>query len=357
VVSVSPCLGDVGRFAVGRWTGVHGFFGGSMSVRDGYARRIDYLRVSITDRCNLRCYYCMPPEGVPPRSHGDILRYEEIERVVKAAAGLGISKIRLTGGEPLVRRGIVDLVGMLAAVPGVDDLSMTTNGTLLSRFAHDLARAGLMRVNVSLDTLDEEAYARITRGGRLSDALQGIAAAQEAGLTPLKINAVVLRSLNDGQVCALASLTRRHPWHVRFIEVMPLHCNAVHFDDDYLSNQAVRAEIVRRLGPLSAVDGVLGSGPARYYRLEGALGTVGFISPISEHFCERCNRLRLTADGKLRPCLLSDSEIDIRPILRRGAGTDEIQEWLLKAIMAKPTGHQLSQAVVPLERGMSEIGG
>ena len=328
-----------------------------MPCLDAFNRSVNYLRISVTDRCNLRCYYCMPPEGVPSRAHRDILRYEEIERVVRAAAGLGISKIRLTGGEPLVRTCIVDLVRMLAGVPGIDDLSMTTNGTLLSRFAGSLARAGLKRVNVSLDTLDEETYARITRGGRLSDALEGIESAQEAGLTPLKTNTVVLRGVNDGQVADLASLTFRHDWQVRFIEVMPLYCNAGHFDADYVSSEEVRAQIVWRLGALTPADSVPGNGPARYYRLAGALGTIGFIGPFSDHFCGRCNRLRLTADGKLRPCLLSDREIDIRPVLRKGAGTAEIQGWLMKAVAAKPVGHEMSRNVVPLERGMSEIGG
>jgi len=332
-------------------------FGGFVSLTDHYGRRINYLRISVTDRCNLRCRYCMPPEGVPARNHADILRYEEIERVVRAAAGLGISKIRLTGGEPLVRRGIVDLVRMLAQVPGIDDLAMTTNGTLLSRFASDLAQAGLKRVNVSLDTLDEKNYARITRGGQLGDVLEGIESAQEAGLVPLKINTVVLHGLDEDQVCDLASLTLRHDWHVRFIEVMPLHYNATHFDADYMSNEKVRAQIVRRLGPLAPADSVVGNGPARYYRLPGGLGTVGFISAISEHFCSRCNRLRLTADGKIRPCLLSDKEINIKPVLRSGAGLAEIQKWIIKAIMAKPAGHQLRRSIFPHGRGMSEIGG
>ena len=328
-----------------------------MSITDEYGRKIDYLRISVTDRCNLRCYYCMPPEGVPSRPHEDILRYEEIERVARAAAGLGFSKIRLTGGESLVRKGIVDLVRMLSQVPGIHDLSMTTNGTLLSRFASSLARAGLKRVNVSLDTLDEEEYARITRGGRLSDALEGIESAQRAGLTPLKINTVVLRGLDDDQVCNLASLTLQHHWHVRFIELMPLRWNAQHYRADFMSNERVRAAILRRLGTLAPAESVPGNGPAQYYRLPGALGTIGFISPISEHFCDRCNRLRLTADGKLRPCLLSDREIDIKPALRGGAGMAEIQGWLMKAIMAKPAGHRLSQEILPCARGMSEIGG
>jgi len=328
-----------------------------MALTDAYGRQIDYLRISVTDRCNLRCYYCMPPEGVPARRHQDILRYEEIARVVRAAAGLGISKVRLTGGEPLVRSGIVDLVHLLAQVPGIDDLSMTTNGTLLSRFAEGLARAGLGRVNVSLDTLDEDRYTRITRGGYLADALEGIESAQKAGLAPIKINTVVLRDLDGGDICDLASLTLRRDWHVRFIEVMPLLCNAQHFDADYVSNQEVRAEITRSLGSLTPVDYVPGNGPAQYFSLAGALGTIGFISPISEHFCDRCNRLRLTADGKLRPCLLMDDEIDIRPVLRNGAKAAEIQEWLTRVVMAKPMGHQLSRNIVPIGRGMSEIGG
>ena len=328
-----------------------------MSCLDACNRPISYLRVSVTDRCNLRCLYCMPSEGVPFRAHEEILRYEEIERVVRAAAGLGISKVRLTGGEPLVRAGIVSLVEMLARIPGVDDLAMTTNGIHLARYAHDLRLAGLKRVNVSLDTLQEDKYTHITRGGRLADALAGIESAEREGLVPLKINTVVLRGFNDDEIVDIARLTLQRPWHVRFIELMPLNGNIQGFEQSYMPTEAVREVIVKALGELEPVQPVHGSGPAAYYRLAEAVGTIGFITPVSEHFCAQCNRLRLTADGRLRPCLLSDREIDLRAVLRQGANLAEIQELLRQAILAKPAGHQLQQHILPGGRVMSEIGG
>jgi cyclic pyranopterin phosphate synthase len=330
---------------------------------DRYERTISYLRVSVTDRCNLRCQYCMPPQGVPFKAHQDILRYEEIERIVRAAVALGIRRVRLTGGEPLVRAGIVDLVRMLAAVEGLEDLAMTTNGILLARYAADLRRAGLMRVNVSLDTLREDRYATITRGGDLADALQGITCAEEAGLTPLKLNVVILRGANDDEILDMARLTLEHPWHVRFIELMPLNdCgpsgrNAGDFEARYVPSHEVRARIVADLGEIDPAGPLFGGGPAEYYRLRGALGLLGFISPISHHFCAACNRLRLTADGRLRPCLLADHEIDLRTVVRGGAGIEEIQDILRGAIMAKPTGHHLDEKVMPQGRVMSQIGG
>lgn len=330
-----------------------------MTCTDACNRPISYLRVSVTDRCNLRCVYCMPPQGVPLRSHADILRYEEIERVVRAAAELGITKVRLTGGEPLVRLGIVELVAMLARIPGVDDLAMTTNGILLSRFAHELAQSGLKRVNVSLDTLQADKYARITRGGRLEDVLAGIESAQRAGLAPLKINTVVVRGLNEDEVIEIARLTLTRDWHVRFIEMMPLNedssCSS--YGDGLVSNEETRARISAALGPLMPADTVQGNGPAAYYRLAGAVGTVGFISPVSEHFCGQCNRLRLTADGQLRPCLLSDQELDIKALLRRNASDEELRDCLRRAIQAKPSGHHLNEQVRPHSRAMSQIGG
>ncbi len=328
-----------------------------MSCLDACNRPISYLRISVTDRCNLRCLYCMPPEGVPFRPHEEILRYEEIERVVRAAAGLGINKVRLTGGEPLVRLGIVSLVEMLARIPGIDDLAMTTNGIYLSRYAHDLRLAGLRRVNVSLDTLRDDKYARITRGGRLADALAGIESAEREGLVPLKVNTVVLRGFNDDEIIDIARLTLQRTWHVRFIELMPLNHDIPGFERSYMPTSEVRELIVRALGELEPGQPVRGSGPAAYYRLPGAAGTIGFISPVSEHFCGQCNRLRLTADGRLRPCLLADEETDLRAVLRRGASMEEIQDLLRQAIRAKPKGHQLQQHILPTGRMMSEIGG
>jgi len=330
-----------------------------MAHLDAYNRPISYLRISVTDRCNLRCVYCMPPEGVPKRAHDEILRYEEIETVVRAAAELGITKVRLTGGEPLVRPGIVELVRMLARVDGIDDLAMTTNAILLSDYANELAQAGLTRVNISLDTLRPERFERITRCGRLEDALAGIEAAHAAGLEPVKINTVVIRGMNDDEVVDFARKTVEG-WHVRFIELMPVG-NGVTIVDDWrervVTAREIREQIETALGSLEPAKLNAGGGPARYYRLPGASGTLGFITPISEHFCTQCNRLRLTADGRLRPCLLAESELDLRTALRAGAGVEQIKALIVQAIESKPMRHHLDECRVPEGRTMSEIGG
>jgi len=329
-----------------------------MTHSDAYNRPISYLRISVTDRCNLRCVYCMPPEGVDWRPHEEVLRYEEIETIVRAATGLGISKVRLTGGEPLVRLGIADLVRVLARIPGVDDLAMTTNGILLARYAEELAEAGLQRVNVSLDTLRPEQFQRITRCGRLEDVLAGIEAARLAGLEPVKINTVVIRGMNDDEVVDLARKTREAGWNLRFIELMPVG-NGVAGDwrERVVTAAEIRERIKAVLGELEPAKMPTGGGPARYYQLPGARGTLGFITPISEHFCYQCNRLRLTADGQLRPCLLSDREIDLRSPLRQGASVAEIKRLILKAIESKPMQHHLDECERPGNRVMSEIGG
>jgi cyclic pyranopterin phosphate synthase len=327
---------------------------------DNFARPINYLRISVTDRCNLRCVYCMPPEGVAWRPPEQILRFEEIETVVRAAAALGISKVRLTGGEPLVRLGIVDLVRMLSAVPGIDDLTMTTNGILLSRHAQALATAGLRRVNVSLDTLRADRFARITRWGQLDDVLVGIEAAHQAGLEPVKINAVIIRGMNDDELVEFGRKTVHEGWNVRFIEWMPVGNESLmeyHWGDAVVTAGEMRQRIEAQLGQLVPAKASVGNGPARYYRLPGTRGSIGFISPVSEHFCYRCNRLRLTADGQLRPCLLSDGEIELRAALRGGAGVAEIQELILQAIESKPPQHHLSERKRPQKRVMSQIGG
>ena len=321
-------------------------------INDAYNRPINYLRVSVTDRCNFRCLYCMPPGGVQLIPHEDVLRYEEIELIVRAAASLGLSKVRLTGGEPLVRLGIANLVHDIAKVPGIDDLALTTNGVLLTAKARDLARAGLRRVNVSLDTLRPERFYRVTRGGELAKVLAGIEAARAAGLTPVKINTVVVRGLNDDEVADIARTTIERDWHVRFIELMPLGRSSDWAHDGYVSTEEIKAR-VETLGPLTPA----GNGPARYYRLPGATGTVGFISPVSEHFCFQCNRLRLTADGKLRPCLLRADEVDLRAALRDGAGVAEVAELIARAVRLKPEGHGLAKHEPPAGRTMSQIGG
>lgn len=334
-------------------------------MKDGHGRKIDYLRISLTDRCNLRCIYCMPEEGIDLISHFDVLRIEEIERIVRVATRIGIKSVRLTGGEPTVRRGVVDLVRSLSSMPEIENVSMTTNGILLPSMAAELKEAGLSRVNISLDTLDREQYARITRRDRLPDTLAGIDAALAAGLDPVKINAVTVRSLNQ-DFLAFAKLSIDRPLHVRFIEYMPVgestgsdgtgwgKQDVVPSDELIATINARAAE--QGLPPLKGRDGdgkPIGWGPARYYAFPGALGTVGVISPLSRHFCSECNRLRLTADGKLRPCLFSDREFDVRAALRE-EGEEAVYREFLKAIGEKPDEHHDK---VGTERGMSQIGG
>jgi cyclic pyranopterin phosphate synthase len=328
---------------------------------DAYNRPISYLRISVTDRCNLRCTYCMPEEGVPWRPHEAVLRYEEIETIVHAAAELGITKVRLTGGEPLVRMGIVELVRKIASIPGIDDLAMTTNGVLLARYAEDLVQAGLHRVNISLDTLDAERFRRVTRCGNLRDVLAGIDAARQAGLRPIKINTVVIRGLNDDEVVELAAKTLEADWwNIRFIELMPVGNGRLMteaWEERVVTARETRERIEAALGALEPARMSSGEGPARYHRLPGADGTIGFITPISEHFCYRCNRLRLTADGQLRPCLLSEQEIDLRTPLRQGATVGSIKTLIVEGINCKPMRHHLDEHVHLEGRAMSEIGG
>ncbi len=323
---------------------------------DAYDRPIQYLRVSVTDRCNLRCVYCMPEEGVPKLSHQDILRNEEIVRIVRIAVEMGFVHIRLTGGEPLVRAGIVDMVSELARIPGLDDLSMTTNGLLLRRYAEPLARAGLRRINLSLDTLRPERFRQMTRWGNLEDVLAGRETALAAGLWPVKVNMVVIRGLNDDEVVDMARLTLQPEWHVRFIEVMPLGAGAHWSGDGVVPSAEIRARIEEALGPLTPVYNEVGIGPARYYRLPDAAGTLGFISAITEHFCRGCNRLRLTADGRLLLCLLSGASVDLRTPLRQGATDDELRDLFLQAVLIKPRGHTLEEGI-PATLPMSHIGG
>jgi len=338
---------------------------------DSHGRRIDYLRISVTDRCNLRCVYCMPPEGVPWKPHDALLSFEEIERFAAVAAGEGISKIRLTGGEPLVRAGLVDHVRRLREVTGIESIAITTNGTLLSQYAHDLADAGLKRVNVSLDTLDPEVYSQITRGGRLEDALAGLESAFDAGMDPVKLNVVVVRRLNQ-DLLGFAKMTLERPIHIRFIEYMPVGgaeegvaCSASGGEGWSEADEVPADEIVARLTaqgaaaglgellPVAKSDAPGGWGPAHYYRFPGAPGTLGVISPLSHHFCGECNRLRLTADGRLRTCLFSDDEFDTRSVLRTGTDAD-VRELIKAALAAKPASHNMRVGTV---RRMSQIGG
>ena len=322
-------------------------------LSDCFNRPVNYLRISVTDRCNLRCIYCMPPEGIPLLSHDEILSYEEVVVVARAAAELGVTKLRLTGGEPLVRKGLTDLVAMLARLEGIDDIALTTNGLLLERHAEELKKAGLRRVNVSLDSLRPDRFRQITRIGELEGVLRGIEAARKAGLNPVKTNTVVIRGTNDDEILDFARLTIEGDWHVRFIEYMPFANNGANE-----KSLVPVSEMKQRIEALGKLEPSLpsGGGPARYFRLPGARGTIGFISPVSDQFCQACNRLRLTADGKLRPCLFSDKEIDLIEPLRQGATSEGIKRLIREAVSSKPEGHHLA-AGVTCERLMAQIGG
>ncbi len=317
-------------------------------MTDIYGRSITYLRLSVTDLCNLRCVYCMPPQGVQKLEHADILSVEQIGRIVRSCVACGIKKVRLTGGEPLVRQGFVRLCGEIAAIPGIEELTLTTNGLLLPAMARDLKRAGVSRVNISLDTLQADKYRRITRGGSLEGALAGIEAARAAGLYPIKINAVLIRGFNDDELMDLARLSLEEDVHVRFIELMPIGEGCRFWPEGYLSAEDAIA-MMPGLESLDASDGV-----AQSWRLPGAGGTVGFIKPVSHHFCGSCNRLRLTADGMLKPCLHSDSEIPVR-----GLQGEALKAAFEAAIKAKPAENREMSAVMPSRAGrpMNRIGG
>jgi cyclic pyranopterin phosphate synthase len=323
---------------------------------DRFGRSISYLRISLTDHCNLRCVYCMP-EDMNFRPNADLMQDDEIILFVRLFARLGFHKFRLTGGEPTIRAHVVDLVGEISHTPGVRSLSMTTNGVLLSRLAHPLAEAGLQRVNISLDTLDPDKFHRLTRWGKLEDVWEGIEAAENAGLIPIKINAVLVQGYNEADVIEMARLTLDHPWQVRFIEMMPF-AGAT----DLQTSHVVRAEemqvrIQNALGPMETVNGGKLDGEARLFHLPGAKGDLGFISSVTQPFCASCTRARLTADGRLRLCLLREGEVDLLTPLRAGASPDDLRQLILDGIWQKPWGHGLADGIIPLNRVMSEIGG
>ncbi len=313
------------------------------------------MRVSITDLCNLRCIYCRPPEGVKLVSHFEILRYEEIVRIIRVARDTGIRKIRITGGEPLVRRGVVEFLAMVTSMPGIQDVGLTTNGVLLGSMAKDLKAAGLRRVNVSLDSLRHGTFRAITGSDRLDDVLAGIEAALRAGFNPVKINVVLLQGINETDVPAFARLTVKEPVDVRFIERMPFGEHAVGRSPDSFSSRQVLEMIRNEVGPLFPVEHGALDGPATMFALRGAQGRIGIIDPVTGHFCGTCNRLRLTARGTLRPCLLSPKEIDIKAALRRGASDRELSEIVREAVLAKPAGN--TSYCTSIKDGMNVIGG
>jgi len=323
---------------------------------DQHNRDINYLRVSVTDRCNLRCKYCMPKEGLSHIGHNDILRYEEILRVVRGGVRMGISKVRITGGEPLVRLGIVDFVARLKSIPGLMDISLTTNGILLEQFAADLFAAGMKRINVSVDSLSNEKYAGITRGGNLNKVLAGIREADRIGFAPIKINTVAIKGFNDDEILSFAEHTIDKPYQIRFIELMPLGLAGSDNNGKYLSNDRVM-DIIRQIYPLETVNGSGGKsdGPASLYRIAGGRGTIGFISPMSHHFCHACNRLRLTADGHLRACLLLDEEVDLKKPLRDGCSDRDLEVLISQAVAKKPLGHTMIKDERHLRKCVKEM--
>ena len=323
---------------------------------DGFGRHIHYLRVSLTDKCNLRCVYCMPEQMVF-RPTEELLTDDELFTVLQAASQLGFDKYRLTGGEPTVRPNLPAIVRHIAELPGTREIAMTTNGVRLAKLAKPLAEAGLRRVNVSLDSLDPDKFHRITRWGKLDDVLAGIHAAEDAGMTPVKLNCVVVRNFNEQDMIDLAALTLEHDWQVRFLEVMPFADVA----DFQQASMVTTAEMIERLGavygPLEELNGGRLDGEAKPYRIAGARGEIGFISPVSAPFCASCNRVRLTADGTLRLCLLKDGELDLKTPLRAGASAEDLAGLIRAAIWRKPWGHELGSGVIPMSRIMSEIGG
>ena len=325
-------------------------------AQDRFGRVINYLRISLTDKCNLRCVYCMP-EDMVFRPNDALMQDDELQTLVRIFAELGFSKFRLTGGEPTVRQNIVDIVRFIAHTPGVRSLSMTTNGILLDELAQPLAEAGLQRVNVSIDTLDPVRFKQITRWGTLDKVWAGIEAAERAGLTPVKLNAVIVRGFNDGDVTELAKLSLDHDWQVRFIEMMPFGDVATFAQEQIVTDAEIREKIADEYMPLELADDGNLDGEARIYRFPGAKGSVGFISTVSAPFCASCNRARLTADGVLRLCLLRDKEVDLLTPLRQGATEAEIKQIILDGIWWKPWGHGLAEDVIPLTRVMSQIGG
>ena len=326
-------------------------------MRDQFGRRIEYLRISVTDKCNLRCVYCMPEQGLPWLGRSEILSYEEIASIVRQLAALGLKRVRLTGGEPLVRRDLSLLVRMLRLIPGIEDIALSTNAVLLDEQAEELRAAGVNRVNVSLDSLRPERVDSIARRpGSYEKIMAGLAAAERVGFAPLKVNAVIMRGRNEDELEDFARITRERPWHVRFIEVMPVGENL-----DVSANEFISAfemlDRVQKIGELVPVAGPAGNGPATYFRFADAAGTVGVITPMSHNYCDRCNRMRLTADGQLRPCLFGDLQTNLRDALRRG---EPLEPLIRQTLAIKPERHHLVQGSALGSgglRALSQVGG
>jgi cyclic pyranopterin phosphate synthase len=325
---------------------------------DSFGRRHNNLRISVTDRCNIRCFYCMPAENVKFKPRAEILSFEEIERFVRVVARLGVNKLRLTGGEPLVRADMPGLVAMLAAVPGIDDIALTTNGILLAEQAQALKDAGLDRLNISLDALNAETFKQITRRDGFERVLEGIFAAQRVGFEKIKLNAVAIRGLTEDEVVPLGRFARRHDLEVRFIEFMPLDADDAWQVSRVLPGEQIRAILEEGIGPLEPLPRDDPSQPATDFIFADGRGRIGFINPVTQPFCGDCNRLRITADGKVRNCLFSTVEWDARELLRRAAGDEELAQLVRDCVAAKKAGHGInSDEFVRPERAMYQIGG
>ncbi len=330
-------------------------------MMDHYNREVNYLRVSVTDRCNLRCTYCMPKEGVSALGHHDILRYEEILRVIRAARKVGVVKVRVTGGEPLVRKEILEFLSSLRSIEGLQDISLTTNGILLEAMAEDIFNAGIRRINVSLDSLNPGKYEAVTRGGDLRKVLRGIEQASRIGFSPIKINTVAIRGFNDDEILEFARLTLGKPYQVRFIELMPLGSAAIDHRTKFMAAEDMITQIKRHYA-LETLNGRRDKldGPARLFKIKNAAGEIGFISALSQHFCKTCNRLRLTADGHLRACLFYDGEVDVKGPIRNGCSDDELGLLINGVIQMKGEGFRETDDGVLIgtcSKAMSAIGG
>lgn len=324
--------------------------------RDMFGRGMNYLRISLTDRCNFRCLYCMPAAGMVFQPRDELLTDDELVRLVGLFAQTGVTKLRLTGGEPTIRPHLVDLVRQFKSFPGIEEISMTTNALLMSRIAGDLKAAGLDRINVSIDTLDPVKFRFMTRGGRFDLVWAGIEEAERVGLEPIKLNSVVLRGHNDQDVIQMAQLSVERDWQVRFLEIMPMEGVGMVYDEQLVTSEETLATLEKHFGPLEQMPAPAAD-PARVWKIPGAKGTIGFISPISEPFCGTCNRIRLTADGNLRLCLLHGDEVNLRDLIRGGSSDDDIVQAIRGGVWRKPWGHTVAEGVVDTIRGMSQIGG
>ncbi len=330
---------------------------GSM-LTDRHGRRLTYLRLSVTDRCNLRCVYCTPQQNFSWLPHDTLLSYEEILTVAKVLGKMGLKKIRLTGGEPLVRHGLVGLAKGLVETPGIEEVCLTTNGVLLARHAKDLLSAGVRHINISLDTLDPKLFSSITGRDLFSQVWEGITAAMDLGFSPIKLNTVIMKGINDHEIQRMAALSLEYPVQVRFIEFMPIGQDSQWSEERLIPCSEIKKQVETRLGPLETLETGPNAGPATIYSIRGGIGTVGFISPLSHHFCGSCNRLRLTSDGRLRLCLFSDQEMDVKEPLRQGRSLKELEAFFRRAVQMKPKGYkELGHDHPSCQRSMFSIGG